>query len=161
LALQGLCCLDVQGPDALDLIEAFIADSKESPQAQAAAGELMRGCLARRDECDAMLARHARHWDLSRLAMVDRNALRLAAHELLSGRTPYKVVISEALRLAREFSTADSPRFVNGVLDAVARELRRDAGDAADNNRATQNNRGKEKQREKEADDGTCTREDG
>ncbi len=75
---------------------------------------------------DEILARHARHWELTRLAMVDRNILRIATSELKTGSVPFKVVISEALRLAQEFSTAESPRFVNGVLDAVARELRKE-----------------------------------
>ena len=109
LALQGLCCLDVQGEHVMDLLEEFLRDSREQPRAIAAADEL--------------LARHARHWELPRLALVDRNILRLAAHEMRSGAAPPKVVITEAIRLAREFSTAESPRFVNGVLDAVAREI--------------------------------------
>ena len=54
---------------------------------------------------------------------MDRNILRLATYELRFDKAPPKVVITEALRLAREFSTAESPRFVNGILDAVVREL--------------------------------------
>jgi len=86
------------------------------------------------DDIDDLLVRHARHWELSRLALVDRNILRLGVCELRRGRTPLKVVISEALRLAQEFSTAESPRFVNGVLDAVAKEIAGDARDKGSNN---------------------------
>lgn len=85
--------------------------------------KLLRAAFDGRVASDAFLSRHARRWELPRLAMVDRNILRLAVHELRLGEAPPKVVISEALRLAREFSTAESPRFVNGVLDAVAKEL--------------------------------------
>lgn len=155
LALQGLCCLDVQGGKARAAFDAFIDDSNESPQTRELARRLLDAAWSDRDACDELLARHARHWQLSRLALVDRNILRLATAEMRAAHAPDKVVISEALALARELSTAQSPRFVNGVLDAVARELRgnrsrdtgdtktantntdersRDTGDAGDNN---------------------------
>jgi N utilization substance protein B len=133
LALQGLCCLDVQGEHAADLVDEFLRDSREPPPTLEAAAELLQAVRAAAGDCDALLARHARNWDLPRLALVDRNILRLACYELLAGRTPLKVVISEAIKLAHEFSAAESPRFINGVLDAVARELleHRQAGGAA------------------------------
>ncbi len=128
LAIQGLCCLDVQGPEAMPLVQQFIDDSREADEALQAARQLLRKTFADLPECDTLLARHAKHWDLPRLAMVDRNILRLAVHELRSGQTPPKVVISEALQLAKEFSTAESPRFINGVLDAVLKEIHRKQG---------------------------------
>ncbi len=126
LALQGLCCLDVQGPRSTDLVERFIDDSDDPLHITHSAKQLLRAVFAGRDTCDAILGRHAHNWDIRRLAVVDRNILRLAAHELQSGDAPPAVVITEALRLAKEFSTAESPRFINGILDAVARELRDD-----------------------------------
>jgi N utilization substance protein B len=128
LALQALFCLDAQGNKVWNLVEEFIADSDETPETIAAAKKLMRETFDALPDCDKILARHARHWDLSRLAMVDRSILRLAVLELLSGQTPFKVVITEAMHLAKEFSSAESPRFVNGVLDAVAREVRQEVG---------------------------------
>ena len=121
--MQGLSCLDAQGLDARELVIAFIEDSREAPEVVSGAKAMLIGALADRDQADGILSRHARHWDLSRLAMVDRNILRLAIHEMLSGQTPPKVAITEAIKLAKEFSSAESPRFVNGVLDAVVREL--------------------------------------
>ena len=135
LALQGLCCLDVQGERARGLVDSFLDDSREPPETLAAARELLAAAWADRAACDELLARHARNWELSRLALVDRNILRLAACELRQGKTPVRVVISEALKLAGEFSTSESPRFVNGVLDAVAKQISRDAGDAGDEER--------------------------
>jgi len=132
LALQGLCCLDVQGLKAADLVRQFLDDSREDPAVRRDAAELLNETWADRQACDELLARHSRHWDLTRLALVDRNILRLAVHEIRAGRTPFKVAISEAIRLAKEFSTAESPRFVNGVLDAVAKNISRDAGDTQD-----------------------------
>jgi N utilization substance protein B len=104
-------------------VEDFIRDSREGNMIVDGALKLLRAAFDDRADSDALLARHARRWELPRLAMVDRNILRLGVHELHRGETPPKVVISEALRLAREFSTAESPRFINGVLDAVAKEL--------------------------------------
>jgi len=123
LALQGLCCLDVQGAKAANLVDLFLEDSRESSETIAAARSLLARALAGQPDIDTILARHARHWDLPRLALVDRNILRLASCELQTGLTPLRIVISEALKLAHEFSTAESPRFINGVLDAVAREI--------------------------------------
>lgn len=123
LALQGLSCLDVQGVKVRDLVEAFIDDSRDGAEVRRAAKEMIDGALADRAACDALVSRHARHWELGRLALVDRNILRLAVSELRAARAPAKVVISEALQLAKEFSTAESPRFINGVLDAIAKSL--------------------------------------
>jgi len=108
------------------MVHQFIDDSRESAAVLNSARKLIRETYDQREQLDAVLARHARHWEMGRLALVDRNILRLAVAELHAGQTPFKVVISEALRLAQEFSTAQSPRFVNGILDAVAKEMQRD-----------------------------------
>lgn len=132
LALQGLCCLDAQGPAGAELVHEFIADSRETPETLRAARGLLDEAYADREACDDLLARHARHWELRRLALVDRNILRLGSHELRLDRVPTKVLITEAIRLAREFSTAESPRFINGILDAVAKEVRQQARPATE-----------------------------
>lgn len=123
LALQGLCCLDVQGPSGRELVGQFIDDSREDEQTLRQGRELLDQVLQDKDNCDAMLLRYAKNWELSRLALVDRNILRLAVAEMRLRRTPRKVAITEAIKLAQEFSTAESPRFVNGILDAVAGEI--------------------------------------
>ncbi|MCL2701330.1 MAG: transcription antitermination factor NusB [Phycisphaerae bacterium] len=128
LALQGLCSLDVQGVKALDLIYEFIEDSQEPTEVLQDARTLLRDTWADRDACDKLLAAHAAHWELSRQALVDRNILRLAVHELLALKLSHKIIISEALSLAREFSSTESPRFINGVLDAVARDIAKTTG---------------------------------
>lgn len=133
LALQGLCCLDVQGERSLAGVLTFLRESRERPETIHQAEEVLQAAFARRAEADRVLAGHSEHWDVGRMALVDRNILRLAVWELLTEKAPRKVVISEALRLASEFATAESARFINGVLDAAARriqeDVRRDAGD--------------------------------
>ncbi len=128
LALQGLCALDVQGAEAAAMVEQFIADSEEGEEIRRDASAMLRAAWENRAEADKLLTRHAKHWNLDRLALVDRNILRLAASEMLSLKLSPSIVITEALYLAREFSTAESPRFINGVLDAVAKEIAGETG---------------------------------
>ncbi len=90
------------------------------------ANRLVRGTLDRRDEIDAMLTNHAQNWRVERMNVIDRLVLRLAVFEMLTETdTPSKVIINEAIELARSFSGDAAVGFVNGVLDAVRKELRR------------------------------------
>ncbi len=84
---------------------------------------LAQGTLDRLPEIDQSIQSVAANWSLSRMSLVDRNVLRLATFELLSASTPHKVVINEAIELAKKFGAADSGKFVNGILDRVARGL--------------------------------------
>jgi N utilization substance protein B len=89
---------------------------------------LIRGTLAHRDEADALISRLAKNWDLHRMASVDRNILRLAVYEMLHrDDIPPVVSINEAVDVAKKFSTQDSGKFVNGILDKVRSELMRPA----------------------------------
>lgn len=107
----------------MDLAMGFIRESEESLDAIYLAEQMLSAAWEYREQADGMLVELSRHWDLRRMAMVDRNLLRLALWELATDAAPTKVVINEAIRLAKEFSTAESPRFINGILDAVARRL--------------------------------------
>jgi N utilization substance protein B len=123
LALQGLCALDVQGKLALDLVMHFIGESNDSYDVILEGRRMLTEVLRLQTRIDALLAGDSRHWDLTRMALVDRNILRLAVWEMLEEQTPRKVTITEALRLAKEFASAESSRFVNGVLDTAMRQL--------------------------------------
>ena len=95
-----------------------------SASARAFAEQLVNGAVAHVAEADALIARHAQHWRIERIATVDRLILRLAIFELLyAPDTPPGVVIDEAIELARTFSEEDAVRFVNGVLDAIHKGL--------------------------------------
>jgi N utilization substance protein B len=88
------------------------------------AESLVRGTRAHQTKIDELITRFAEHWELDRMAVVDRNLLRLGIYELLwGGDVPPKVVINEALEVARKYSTEESTRFLNGLLDRVRREL--------------------------------------
>jgi N utilization substance protein B len=89
------------------------------------ASSLVHGVKRQQREIDTRIAECAEHWDLDRMAVVDRNILRLAAYELLfEPAVPGKVTINEAIEIAKKFGTAESSRFINGVLDRIHRELR-------------------------------------
>lgn len=114
------------GPSLAGAEAAFgaVGSHFELPEgAQAFAKELVTGVAQHREEIDALLATHATHWRIDRMATVDRNVLRLAVWEMLWGETPPSVAIDEAIELARRFAGDRSPAFVNGVLDAVSRSL--------------------------------------
>jgi N utilization substance protein B len=93
------------------------------PRPDAFAEALLRGVIGDMTEIDERIARNAVHWRIERMPAVDRNILRIAVFEMLRTDTPAAVVIDEALELARRFSTEESVHFINGVLDAVRREL--------------------------------------
>jgi N utilization substance protein B len=135
VALQVLYALDVPARDpgerlaeaselAEEAFEAAAAHFELPPAARAFARELLHGVVAHLEKLDPLIARHATHWRLDRMAAVDRNILRLAAYETLYTETPEAVLIDEAVNLARRFGGDGSPAFVNGVLDALAREVR-------------------------------------
>lgn len=90
------------------------------------ANRIVRGTLDRQVEIDRLLAAHAQNWRIERMTVIDRVVLRMAIYEMLGeSGTPSKVIINEAIELARSFSGDEAVGFVNGVLDAVRKELRR------------------------------------
>ena len=123
LALQVLYAADLVSGEAPEAVFERVAENFDlHPGALAFAKELVCGTMAVREEIDARIAAHARNWRLERMAAVDRNLLRLAVYELLRTDTPAQVVINEAVELAHDFGGERSPAFINGVLDAVARD---------------------------------------
>jgi N utilization substance protein B len=125
VALQFLYQLDLRGEDdPVPHEEDFWARHPVDPDARAFAEALVRGTKAHQPKIDQLIAQCAERWDLERMAAVDRNLLRLAVYELLfEAETPPKVVLNEAVEIAKKFGTRESSRFVNGVLDRVHREL--------------------------------------
>ncbi|HZQ47459.1 MAG TPA: transcription antitermination factor NusB [Verrucomicrobiae bacterium] len=100
------------------------APSAEDEAMRSFADPLIRGTLQYRDEADLWIKKHAQHWELNRIAAVDRNILRLAIYEMLHrDDIPPIVSINEAVEIAKKFSTHNSGRFVNGVLNDVKRGL--------------------------------------
>ncbi len=130
LALQTLYAGDLAekaasvSPERIDEVFERVAENFDLPEgARDFAIELARGTVANLVGIDALLTQNATNWKLSRMAAVDRNILRLAIYELTQTATPVSIVLDEAIVLARKFGADSSPGFVNGVLDAVARQV--------------------------------------
>ena len=123
LALQALFLWDVQGDADMPAAEQIMADGSDDPVVRMRAMQMAEAAWGIRQTTDASLERLAPQWPPRRQPGVDRGILRLAVWELGHAGTPPKVVIDEAIELAKEFSTEQSPAFINGVLDAVLREL--------------------------------------
>ena len=90
------------------------------------ADKLTDGTLSRLDVIDERIKTRAEHWRIERMAIVDRNILRLAVFEFLFEETPATVVINEALEIARRFSTFEATQFINGILDAIKHDLEKE-----------------------------------
>jgi transcription antitermination protein NusB len=122
-ALQMLFQWEVGRQDPARIEDGFWRIARAEKTTRAFANELFEGSVAQAGEVDALLAAHTDNWRPERLALIDRAILRLAAYELRTAKTPPKVVLNEAIELAKKFSTEDAARFVNGVLDSVLRSL--------------------------------------
>jgi transcription antitermination protein NusB len=125
-ALQALYAWDLRGGKNLDRVSAQIWDDLAvAPEERRIAGLLLRTAQDHQAELDAKLADVTTNWRLERLGVIERSVLRLAAAELRRGETPPRVVIRESIRLAERYGNPESARFVNGVLDALARKMGR------------------------------------
>jgi N utilization substance protein B len=100
-----------------------LGDADVEPAAREFATRLATGTLAHLVALDERIRSRAEHWRIARMAIVDRNILRLAVYEFLHEPTPRTVAINEALEIARRFSTYEATQFINGILDAIKRDL--------------------------------------
>ncbi len=125
-ALQALYAWDLRGEPDLERVATMIWDDLGiAPEERRLAGLLVREMQQHGREIDRELADVTTNWRLERLGVIERSVLRVAAAELRRGETPARVVIQEALRLAERYGSEQSARFVNGVLDALARRMGR------------------------------------
>jgi len=122
LAMQILFVWDTQGSADRALAEQIVADGSEDLEIRKSAMDMAAGVWEQRAGIDSRVERIAPQWPPRRQPGVDRNLIRLAIWEMTSTDTPPKVVIDEAIELARHFSTEQSSAFVNGVLDAALKE---------------------------------------
>lgn len=125
-ALQILYAWEMQGAASIPVVTTGVARlTGPEPRVLDRAEALAAGVVAEVESLDAETAQATENWRMSRIAVVERNILRLAVHELRRGEVPPKVVIDEAVRLAHWFGGARAPGFVNGILDGIARSLGR------------------------------------
>lgn len=131
-ALQALCLHEAMGDEFDGQIDRFLQDAENaadlempilSAEQRSWAAELIRGAWQGRAAYDAMLQEAALEWAVARMPPVDRNTLRLGLHEWLRGDAPpFAALINDLIELGRRFGGADSPKFINGVLDGIRRK---------------------------------------
>ena len=125
-ALQMLFAADVAEMPAAEVVRSYWAELGETDldaTAREFATRLAARTLSNLELLDERIRSRAEHWRISRMAVVDRNILRLAVYEFLYEPTPRTVAINEALEIARRFSTYEATQFINGILDAIKRDL--------------------------------------
>ncbi len=127
-ALQVLYQVDIRRFDAQEALAQFWEQHQAPQEVREFASQLVNGTMTHLSEIDLLIASHADNWDLPRMAIVDRNILRLGTFELLHlAEVPPKVCINEAVELAKRFGDSESGRFINGILDAIHRARARQA----------------------------------
>ncbi len=124
VALQALFEIDMTHHDPATVLSERFADTELPPEGESFARSLVMGTLEHRQEIDALIARVAPEWPVEQIAGVDRAILRLAIYEIVfSSETSPKVVINEAVELAKMFGSDSSRRFINGALGALVAQL--------------------------------------
>lgn len=124
LALQLLYMVDARGDEALTGVDDFLAlEAEGETDAHEFAKQLLSGTLEKKPEIDQAISAAAQNWHMRRMAIVDRNILRMAVYEMLYLKDiPAKVSINEAIEMGKRFSTQQSGAFINGILDRIRRE---------------------------------------
>ena len=129
-AIQLLFQLDYNEAEELEkAFDEFWGSFEDKPDVRLFADELVRGVLERRDNLDREIQRYAKNWDLKRMGGVDRNVLRLALYEIQHRKDiPPVVSVNEAIELAKELSSDEAAKFVNGILDRAIQDADRPLG---------------------------------
>jgi transcription antitermination factor NusB len=125
IALQFLYQMDLRGADLLGEAKHFFRNEEEDKSAREFAIQLVNGVAAHREELDQAIRAVAQNWEIARMAVIDRNVLRMAAFELFHcPDIPPKVAINEAIELGKRYSTQNSGAFINGILDKIKERAR-------------------------------------
>lgn len=124
LALQALYQGELAGPNGHLDFQEFCAHFQVNKKATPYAKKLLDGVLEKGAAIDKLISNHAENWRLERMSVIDRNILRLAVYEVhYQDDVPASVAINEAVEIAKRYSTDDSGSFINGILDAMAKEM--------------------------------------
>lgn len=125
MGLQILFQVDVGEIPLDDTFKNFWRVDKVSPEIRDFAAHICKGVVGNLKEVDSIVKKYTKNWEIGRINNIDRNILRIAIYELLFCRdVPYKVVINEAIEIGKKYGTLESGKFINGVLDGVAKERR-------------------------------------
>ncbi len=128
LALQILFRLDLGQENLTDeMLEGFLNDNAASEDIKEYTRKLVKGTVDNTKEIDRIISEYSENWSIDRMASVDRNILRFSIYELLQRyEIPSSVIINEAIEIAKKYGTEESGSFINGILDTIAKEIRKD-----------------------------------
>jgi N utilization substance protein B len=119
IALQALFQEDLNPNNSLENLGVFLGARLQDEQLREFAKQLVMGVKRNQEELDQMLAEKAANWSVPRMAATDRNLLRMGAYEIRFMDTPDRVAVDEAIELSKRYGTAQSPQFINGILDKL------------------------------------------
>ncbi len=126
LVIKALYCWEIRGSKPEEVYNDLLSGSELDPPSKLFSADLFKKTVQNQKEIDELIRKNVQHWDFSRIAVVDKNILRMGICELLYlDDIPVKVSIDEAIELAKKYSSEDSGSFVNGVLDAIAKKIKR------------------------------------
>jgi len=132
LVIQFLYLTEMNEGDMANQLKAFWENNPCQEDVQSFAEDILNDIFGHKKEIDVRLEKYSDNWTLSRMAVIDRNLLRMAASELMYSKSvPPKVAIDEAVEIAKKYGTEDSPNFINGVLDRILKELKPDVPQAS------------------------------
>jgi len=125
--MQALCQWDVQRDSTPRVLQEFLAAQEATVKSVEYASALVEAFWSQSERIDRAISSATHKWDLQRISPVERNTMRVAVAESIAGAVPIKVILNEAIEITREFGGAESPSFVNGVLDEVLKHWDRSA----------------------------------
>jgi transcription antitermination protein NusB len=119
IALQALFQEDLNPNNSLENLGVFLGARLQDEQLREFAKQIVLGVKRNQEELDQLLAEKAANWSVARMAATDRNLLRMGAYEIRFMDTPDRVAVDEAIELSKRYGTAQSPQFINGILDKL------------------------------------------
>jgi len=132
LVIQFLYLIEMNEGEVQDQLKLFWESHPTAEDVQSFTEEILKDTFDHKEAIDARLEKYSDNWTLSRMTVIDRNLLRMAASEILYSKTvPPKVAIDEAVEIAKRFGSEDSPNFINGILDRILKELNSDISQAS------------------------------
>ena len=123
LAMQLLYQKDIHHCEINDLIERFFSNTNYLAETKDWATQLSLSVEKHVSDCDELIRTYAIDWDLERIALIDKNILRIAIYELLHTKTPSTVILNEAIEMAKKYASDESPKFINGILDKIVKKV--------------------------------------
>jgi len=126
MAMQALCQWDAQRDQSSEALSEFLEVHHGHAKAIVFATLLVKGFWGEQKRVDTLIEAASTDWSLARMAMVDRNIMRVAVVELLKQPTPPKVLLDEAIEIGKEYGGKEAPRFINGVLDSVFKTVEKE-----------------------------------